>query len=433
MNMKKHWGWIGVAALTAWAGCTDTQPQPRAIGAVAQGISDCTCSGTGASGPVTINCGDTTCGQDNQVYQCSAQDTFTPTGTLCNQPDLLGVCQCSGAGASGPVSVACGDTTCGQDGNLYQCNPDGTFSPTGSPCSGADAGCTCSGVGINGPVTINCGDTTCGQDSMSYLCASQGSFQPTGAACSGTTGTNGSTTGNTGCTCSGVGSNGPVTVNCGDTTCGQDQMKYLCASQDSFQPTGQPCVSCTCSGVGMSGPVTIECGDTTCGQDNNTYACVSQDNFQPTGSACGSTTGATGSTTSGGCTCSGVGINGPVTVSCGQTTCGQDSMSYLCASQDMFQPTGNTCSGCTCSGTGASGSVTINCGDTTCGQDNNTYQCVSQDNFQPTGTTCGPCQCSGFGLNGAVTIDCGDSTCGQDNMTYTCTSGGFQPTGTSCP
>ena len=29
--------------------------------------------------------------------------------------------------------------------------------------------------------------------------------------------------------------------------------------------------SCTCSGVGMNGPVTVTCGQTTCGQDSNTY------------------------------------------------------------------------------------------------------------------------------------------------------------------
>ena len=124
-------------------------------------------------------------------------------------------------------------------------------------------------------MTVTCGQTTCGQDSNTYLCSSGGwSFDVSG--CSGGAFTDAAAS----CSCSGVGSAGPVTVTCGQTTCGQDSNTYLCSSGGwSFDVSGcsggasDAAASCSCSGVGMSGPVTVTCGQTTCGEDDNTYLC----------------------------------------------------------------------------------------------------------------------------------------------------------------
>jgi hypothetical protein len=44
-------------------------------------------------------------------------------------------------------------------------------------------------------------------------------------------------------------------------------------SDDGGDATAGEGGSCSCSGTGASGPVTVSCGQTTCGTDDNTYVC----------------------------------------------------------------------------------------------------------------------------------------------------------------
>ena len=102
--------------------------------------------------------------------------------------------------------------------------------------SGVDAApqCTCSGIGLAGPVTVSCGQTTCGQDDNTYLCSTTG-WAFNAAGCGGNTSVDAAAS----CSCSGVGSAGPVTVTCGQTTCGQDSNTYLCSGSGwSFDVSG---------------------------------------------------------------------------------------------------------------------------------------------------------------------------------------------------
>src|SRR5580704_13778222 len=93
-------------------------------------------------------------------------------------------CTCSGVGASGPVTLSCGQRSCGEDYNTYLCGSGGwSFETTG--CAGATdaASCSWSGVGANGPVKLSCGQRSCGEDYNTYLCGSGGwSFETTGCA-----------------------------------------------------------------------------------------------------------------------------------------------------------------------------------------------------------------------------------------------------------
>jgi hypothetical protein len=89
---------------------------------------------------------------------------------------------------------------------------------------------------------------------------------------------------------------------------------------------------------------------------------------------------------------------------------------------------------CACTGAGPGGvPVTVACGQSTCGSDNVIYAC-SASGFTSTGQTCAPCQCSGAGPGGVpVTVACGQSTCGSDNVIYACSAAGWSATGISCP
>jgi hypothetical protein len=108
-------------------------------------------------------------------------------------------CSCTGTSLSGPVMVACGQTTCGTDTNTYVCNAPGgdawalqsngcaPVAVVPAPDAGVNAGfCACTGTGINGPVTVTCGKTTCGTDSNTYVCNAPGgndwALQSTGCA-----------------------------------------------------------------------------------------------------------------------------------------------------------------------------------------------------------------------------------------------------------
>ncbi|HZS35318.1 MAG TPA: hypothetical protein VFF06_00750 [Polyangia bacterium] len=310
---------------------THTQGIISSDGGTDDGGASCTCTGTGANGPVVVNCGDTTCGEDGNTYACNdSMWSFSAAGCGPAPDGGASSCTCTGSGAGGPVTVNCGDTTCGEDGNTYACDASGwSFSAAGcgaAPDGGATSGCTCTGTGANGPVVVNCGDTTCGEDGNTYACnASMWSFSAAGC---GPAAPDGGTS--SGCTCSGTNASGPVTVNCGDTTCGEDGNTYACdASGWSFSAAG--CLgSCTCSGTGANGPVTVNCGDTTCGTDGNTYACNnSMWSFSAEGCSAS-------------CTCSGTGASGPVTVNCGDTTCGTDNNLYACSASG-WSSTGTSC------------------------------------------------------------------------------------------
>ena len=228
-----------------------------------------------------------------------------------------------------------------------------------------DAGCSnpCDGTGPGGvPVSANCGDTACGEDNNTYICTGSG-FVYDYEGCSGP---------DAGCECDGTGPGGtPVQTSCGNTACGEDNNTYLCTSS-GFTYQSEGCGSCDCMGTGPGGtPVTVTtCGGTACGEDNNTYQCTSS-GFVYDYAGC--------------CDCEGTGPGGtPVTVTtCGGTACGEDNNTYSCTSSGfVYQSAG--CSdagadaGCTCDGTGPGGTpVSASCGDTACGEDDNTYLCTS--------------------------------------------------------
>jgi hypothetical protein len=67
------------------------------------------------------------------TYACSASG-FSPTGQSCAPGIDAGPCECIGAGPGNvPVTVACGQSTCGTDFMTYACSASG-FSLVGSPC-----------------------------------------------------------------------------------------------------------------------------------------------------------------------------------------------------------------------------------------------------------------------------------------------------------
>ncbi len=266
------------------------------------------------------------CGEDNNTWACSAGG-WSYSGNGCSAPaDLAGTCSCTGTGPDGnPVTVNCGQTACGEDDNTWSCSSDG-WSYSGNGCSGggspdmatapgdmATGACSCQGTGPGGtPVTANCGSTACGSDNNTWLCNSPG-------------GGDWSYAGNGCCvpSCSGV---------CG----GSDSCGGTCPD-NCVQPAtcgggGTPnvCGSCSCEGSGPGGaPVTAACGSTACGQDNNSWLCNSPggDNWSYFGNGCSS-----GPVDLGGCSCTGTGPDGnPVTVSCGQSACGYDLNTWSCS------------------------------------------------------------------------------------------------------
>jgi hypothetical protein len=169
------------------------------------------------------------------VTATSSASTMSAQYVFTLLPDN-GICECIGAGPGNvPVTVACGQSTCGTDFMTYACSASG-FSPTGQSCApGIDAGpCECIGAGPgNVPVTVACGQSTCGTDFMTYACSASG-FSPTGQSCAP-----GIDTGP--CECIGAGpGNVPVTVACGQSTCGTDFMTYAC-SASGFSLVGSPC------------------------------------------------------------------------------------------------------------------------------------------------------------------------------------------------
>ena len=145
------------------------------------------------------------------------------------------------------------------------------------------------------------------------------------------------------CTCHGTGPGGaPVTASCDEEACGSDYFTYLC-SASGWSSTGHSCGGsldsgvCECHGTGPGGvPVTVPCGQSACGSDYFTYLC-SASGLSSTGQACG------GSSDSGVCECHGTGPGDvPVTVSCGQSACGSDYVTYSCSASGLSS-TGTPC------------------------------------------------------------------------------------------
>ena len=146
------------------------------------------------------------------------------------------------------------------------------------------------------------------------------------------------------------------------------------------------------------------------------------------------------------CTCHGTGPGGvPVTASCDEEACGSDYFTYLCTASG-WSGTGQSCGSspdsgvCECQGTGPGGvPVTVSCGESACGSDYMTYSCSASD-WSSTGQSCGSspdsgvCECHGTGPGGVpVTVSCGESACGSDYMTYSCSATGWSAPGTPCP
>jgi len=195
-----------------------------------------TCSGSAATCPADI----THCGQPIDAGIDSGSDAT--------------VCECSGTGPDGPVTVTCGNQACGQDHMMYLCGDIG-WSWTGQACPAPpDAGpCSCGGTGPGGlPVTAACGETVCGSDLLGYTCSASG-WVGTTQECN--------------CKCTGTGPGGvPVTVYCGQSACGSDHITYGC-SVSGWSSTQQSCTSdasvpgCQCTGAGPGDvPVTVNCG-----------------------------------------------------------------------------------------------------------------------------------------------------------------------------
>ena len=352
---KMRWmasGRLQLAALTILLGACAGQPttkeavsaeanitSPRLLGGLSQSgasLTDggaCQCSGTGPSGPVTVNCGQSACGVNLVLYSCDATG-WSYTGQSCSGSANgdVGVCQCVGSGPGGyPVTVDCGQSACGSDFTTYSCSAAG-WSGTGQACT-----CSCTGTGPgNVPVTVDCGRSACGSDFTTYSCGAAG-WSGTGQACTGN-----SDAGSGPCQCTGTGPGSiPVTVNCGESACGSNFLTYSC-SAGGWSLTGQACTAgndagagtCQCTGSGPGGvPLTAACGVTACGSNFSTYSCGA--------------TGWTyvGQTCTGGCTCSGTGPGGvPVTADCGQSACVADSMRWSCALSG-WSPTGTACTG----------------------------------------------------------------------------------------
>jgi hypothetical protein len=203
---------------------------------------------------------------------------------------------------------------------------------------------------------------------------------------------------------------------------------------------------CQCNGSGLNGPVTVSCGESACGSDYTVYSCDSV-GWTWTGQACG------GNSDAGRCQCQGTGAGDvPVTVSCGQSACGSDYVTYACGAGGWTW-TGQSCgadagASCQCDGTGPGGApVSVSCGQSACGSDYNLWAC-SAAGWSWTGQSCDgggggaggsggtsgtSCECVGTGPQGApVTATCGQSACGSDYIAYACDPAGWSWTGQSC-
>jgi hypothetical protein len=157
---------------------------------------------------------------------------------------------------------------------------------------------------------------------------------------------------------------------------------------DSCAPTTDtPNSECQCNGTGPGGtPISVSCGQSACGSDYQTYAC-SASGWSATSQACGVGADAGAGADTGVCQCSGTGPGGiPITVSCGQSACGSDNVTYSCSASG-WSGTGQACQ-CSCSGTGPGGvPVTVFCGQSACGSDYQTYAC-SASGWSGTGSPC---------------------------------------------
>ena len=185
---------------------------------------------------------------------------------------------------------------------------------------------------------------------------------------------------------------------------------------------------CTCTGPGIGGvPVTVSCGDSACGQDLQTWTC-SDSGWSPTGLSCGGSLDAGPDTNV--CECSGqVFGDGIETFSCGQSACDPQNMRWTCGASG-WTATGVSCAGldagpdtsvCECSGPGyAGGTVTVLCGQLACDPQNMSWTC-SASGWTATGQSCARCECTGPGIGGAnVTVPCGQNACEADGHTWVC-------------
>jgi hypothetical protein len=160
--------------------------------------------------------------------------------------------------------------------------------------------------------------------------------------------------------------------------------------------------ACECTGTGPGGvPITVSCGQSTCGSDYHTYACTAA-GWSGGVQACGADAGAGPGPDASGCQCSGSGPGGvPISVSCGQSACGSDYTTYACGASGWAW-TGQSCTAADDAGAGA-------------------------------GAEAGSCQCSGTGPGGApVTVNCGQSACGSNHFTYSCSASGWSGPGSGC-
>jgi hypothetical protein len=115
---------------------TITDSQGAATSVTFTVLSGCACRGNGPGGPVTVDCGQSACGQDFMMYSCSATG-WSPTGASCGSDGGLadsGVCECIGTGPGNvPVTAPCGEEACGSDYLMYACSATG-WSGTGVSC-----------------------------------------------------------------------------------------------------------------------------------------------------------------------------------------------------------------------------------------------------------------------------------------------------------
>jgi glucuronoarabinoxylan endo-1,4-beta-xylanase len=140
-------------------------------GASCTGSCECTGNGAG-NAPVTVSCGQSACGSDYQTYACSASGwSWTGAscsgnggagggGGTTGSGGSTGSCQCTGNGPGNvPVTVSCGQSACGSDNNTWTCSASG-WGWTGLACSTGTGGSGTGGSGTGGTGGSGGGDVT---------------------------------------------------------------------------------------------------------------------------------------------------------------------------------------------------------------------------------------------------------------------------------
>ncbi|MBQ9818528.1 MAG: hypothetical protein IJM59_13825, partial [Proteobacteria bacterium] len=265
--------------------CNDNQTQPTCTEGETKCAENNTLVTCASGNENSESCGDDkTCGLDPDnagKYICldNAQiEDCTEDKTSCDESNNLITCVIG----KKPATVACGDKTCGADPDnegAFKCNdtqPQPTCTEGETKCDDQNNLLTCEGGTAK---STFCGsDKTCGPDPDK-----EGAF-----ACIENAQIEDCTEDKTECknnsliTCEK--GKKPVTVDCGDKTCGEDPDKegaFACIENAQIEDCTENKTECknnsliTCE-KGKK-PVTVDCGDKTCGEDpehQGTFVCL---------------------------------------------------------------------------------------------------------------------------------------------------------------